>query len=121
MTRYVSLQIGKKCVVQLEIAHMHQCKKKTHFTDEGQSTAGDKNSNDLLSLVTTQNTSSDLKKCSIDVNQSILGADAHHVAEACQKIDVMGINNHEMTGLQMVDGTAYVKTQLGPVLLIMWQ
>ena len=39
----------------------------------------------------------------------------------CQKIDVMGINNHEMTRLQMVDGTAYVKTQLGPFILIMRQ
>jgi hypothetical protein len=38
-----------------------------------------------------------------------------------QKIDVMGINNHKMMGLQMVDGTAFVKTQHGPVILIMWQ
>jgi hypothetical protein len=38
-----------------------------------------------------------------------------------QKIDVTGINNHKMMGLQMVDGTAFVKTQHGPVILIMWQ
>jgi hypothetical protein len=41
---------------------VHKGKKKTSFTDEGQSTASDKNSDDLLSLVTAQNTSSDLKK-----------------------------------------------------------
>jgi hypothetical protein len=47
-------------------------------------------------------------------NGGILGADAHVWQKHRQKIDVTGIDNHEMTGLQMVDGTAFVKTQNGP-------
>jgi hypothetical protein len=54
-------------------------------------------------------------------NGGILGADAHVWQKHRQKIDVTGIDNHEMTGLQMVDGTAFVKTQNGPVILIMRQ
>jgi hypothetical protein len=54
-------------------------------------------------------------------NGGILGADAHVWQKHRQKIDVTGIDNHEMTGLQMVDGTAFVKTQNGPVILIMQQ
>jgi hypothetical protein len=54
-------------------------------------------------------------------NGGILGADAHVWQKHRQKIDVTGIDNHEMMGLQMVDGTAFVKTQNGPVILIMRQ
>jgi hypothetical protein len=38
----------------------------------GQSTASDKSSDDLFSLMTTRNTSSNLKKQGIDVNKVIL-------------------------------------------------
>jgi hypothetical protein len=51
---------------------MHKSKKKTSSTGRGQSTASDKSSNDLFSLMTTWNTSSNLKKQGIDVNQVIL-------------------------------------------------
>jgi hypothetical protein len=56
----------------LEIACTHKSKKKTSSTGRGQSTASDKSSNDLFSLMTTWNTSSDLKKQGIDVDQVIL-------------------------------------------------
>ena len=48
--------------VQLEIVCACKGKKKTSSTDRGQSTTSDKSSDDLFSLMTTQNTSSDLKK-----------------------------------------------------------
>jgi hypothetical protein len=60
--------------VQLEIACTckSKSKKKTSSTGGGQSTASDKSSNDLFSLMTAWNTSSNLKKQGIDVNQVIL-------------------------------------------------
>jgi hypothetical protein len=58
--------------VQLEIVHAHKSKKKTSSTGRGQSTASDKSSDDLFSLMTAWNTSSNLKKQGIDVNQVIL-------------------------------------------------
>jgi hypothetical protein len=65
-----ALEVGTH-KLQLEIVHTHRGKKKTSFTNKGQSTASDKDSDVLLSLVTAQNTSKDLKKHGIDVNQVI--------------------------------------------------
>ena len=36
-------------------------------------------------------------------------------------MDVTGIDNHEMNGLQMVDAGAYIETNLGPRILVMRQ
>jgi hypothetical protein len=61
--------------VQLEIVHMHKGKKKTSFANKGQSTASEKDSNDLLSLMTTWNTLKDLKKQGINVDSGHLRQD----------------------------------------------
>jgi hypothetical protein len=66
-----ALEVGTH-KVQSEIACMHARARRRHPSHEGQSTASDKDSNDLLSLMTTWNTSKDLKKCGINVNQVIL-------------------------------------------------
>jgi hypothetical protein len=58
--------------VQSEIVHVCRGKKMTSSTGRGQSTASDKSSNDLFSLLTAWNTSSNVKKQGIDVNKVIL-------------------------------------------------
>jgi hypothetical protein len=50
-------------------------------------------------------------------NGGILGSDARVQFKHQYAIDVTGIDNHELTALQMVDATAKVETQLGPVII----
>ena len=54
-------------------------------------------------------------------NGGVLGADAIVVFEHLRTIDVTGIDNHELTHLKIVDATARVVTNKGPVILILQQ
>ena len=54
-------------------------------------------------------------------NGGILGNDAIVIREHRRSVDVTGIDNHEMTGLKIVDGAAKVTTQRGPAILILNQ
>ena len=55
-------------------------------------------------------------------NGGILGSDAHVAfTHVNRRVDVTGIDNHELTALKIVDATAKVVTQYGPVILIMHQ
>jgi hypothetical protein len=65
-----ALEVGTH-EVQSEIARSRKYKKKTSSDDGGRSTASDKSSDDLFSLMTARNTSSDLKKRGIDVDKVI--------------------------------------------------
>ena len=54
-------------------------------------------------------------------NGSVLGSDAKVILTYERTVDVSGIDNHEMTGLRIVDASAKVMTHRGPVILIMRQ
>ena len=54
-------------------------------------------------------------------NGGVLGADAIVVFEHLRTIDVTGIDNQELTHLKIVDATARVVTNKGPVILILQQ
>ena len=54
-------------------------------------------------------------------NGGILGNDARVIVTHHRRVDVTGIDNHQMTGLKMVDAAGRVLTQKGPVILILRQ
>ena len=54
-------------------------------------------------------------------NGGLLGKDARVIHYHQKEVDVTGIDNHELGGLRMVDATARVMTQKGPVILCMRQ
>ena len=54
-------------------------------------------------------------------NGGILGNDARVIVTHQRRVDVTGIDNHQMTGLKMVDAAGRVLTQKGPVIAILRQ
>ena len=54
-------------------------------------------------------------------NGGILGSDARVILTHTRKVDVRGIDNHEMPSLKIVDAGARVETNKGPVVLILRQ
>ena len=54
-------------------------------------------------------------------NGGILGNDAHVILTHQREVDVTGIDNHEVTGLKIVDASAKVNTQHGDIIIIMRQ
>jgi len=54
-------------------------------------------------------------------NGGILGNDAIVIRRHANEVDVTGIDNHEMTGLKLVDAVAKASTQHGPVILVLNQ
>ena len=54
-------------------------------------------------------------------NGGVLGSDAIVTFEHMRRIDVTGIDNHELTHLKVVDATARVMTNKGPIILILQQ
>lgn len=54
-------------------------------------------------------------------NGGILGNDAKVIHVHMREVDVTGIDNHELNALKLVDATAKVMTQLGPVIGIFRQ
>ncbi len=54
-------------------------------------------------------------------NGGIVGSDAHVIHQYTKTVDVTGIDNHEMSGLKIVDASATAVTQKGPVVIIMKQ
>ena len=54
-------------------------------------------------------------------NGGILGNDAKVILQHHRSVDVTGIDNHELNALKIVDASARVMTQRGPVILVMRQ
>ena len=54
-------------------------------------------------------------------NGGILGQDARVIHTYKRRVDVTGIDNHEMNGLQMVDAGACIDTNKGPRILVLRQ
>jgi hypothetical protein len=54
-------------------------------------------------------------------NGGILGNDAIVIRRHANQVDVTGIDNHEMTGLKLVDAVAKTNTQHGSVILVLNQ
>ena len=54
-------------------------------------------------------------------NGGILGNDARVIVTHHRRVDVTGIDNHQMTGLKMVDGAGKILTQKGFVIAILRQ
>jgi len=54
-------------------------------------------------------------------NGGVLGNDAHVFLQHQRQVDVTGIDNHELNALKIVDASATVTTQHGPVIVIMKQ
>ncbi len=54
-------------------------------------------------------------------NGGILGDDAHVIFQHNNQVDVTGIDNHEMTNLKLVDGSATAITQKGLVIIRLCQ
>ena len=54
-------------------------------------------------------------------NGGIIGSDAIVIHEHHKTVDVTGIDNHELNALRIVDATAKVETNRGPVIIILNQ
>ena len=54
-------------------------------------------------------------------NGGILGNDARVILEHTREVDVTGIDNHQINALKLVDASAKVITNRGPVIVIMRQ
>ena len=54
-------------------------------------------------------------------NGGILGMDARIIFKHHREVDVTGIDNHEMSGLSIVDASAKCQSDKGPVIIIMKQ
>ena len=54
-------------------------------------------------------------------NGGIIGNDAKVILQHQREVDVTGIDNHELSALKMVDASALLHTQLGPVIGIFKQ
>ena len=54
-------------------------------------------------------------------NGGILGNDANVILKHSKCVNVTGIDNHELSALRMVDASARIDTQLGPVIVILRQ
>jgi hypothetical protein len=54
-------------------------------------------------------------------NGGIIGGDAWITHEHLHRVDVTGIDNHEMSQIKVVDAAAKVVMQKGPVIIIMNQ
>ena len=54
-------------------------------------------------------------------NGGILGNDARVIFEHTREVDVTGIDNHQINALKLVDASAKVITNRGPVIVIMRQ
>ena len=52
-------------------------------------------------------------------NGGILGNDARVIFEHIREVDVTGIDNHQINALKLVDATAKVTTNCGPVIVVM--
>ena len=54
-------------------------------------------------------------------NGGIAGGDLLIIHEYLRKVDVTGIDNHELNSLKLVDGIAYAESHVGPVILLFRQ
>ena len=54
-------------------------------------------------------------------NGGILGSDARVTFKHTHEVDVTGIDNHELNALKLVDASALVETQRGPVIVLLRQ
>ncbi len=54
-------------------------------------------------------------------NGGILGDDARVMLQHTREVDVTGIDNHEINALRIVDASAVITTQKGPVIAILRQ
>lgn len=54
-------------------------------------------------------------------NGGILGNDANVILQHQREVDVTGIDNHELSALKMVDASALLQSQLGPIIGIFKQ
>jgi len=54
-------------------------------------------------------------------NGGVVGNDAHVILRHQRKVDVTGVDNHELTALDIVDASAKVTTQKGDAIIIMRQ
>ena len=54
-------------------------------------------------------------------NGGIIGSDARGTLQHQQRVDVTGIDNHELTALKMVDASAKVQSHRGEIIVILQQ
>ena len=54
-------------------------------------------------------------------NGGLAGSDVRIIETTPRKVDISGIDNHEVTGLDIVTAAGYVETQKGPVIAILHQ